>query len=994
MPPRKRLKAVASPAKTRKGGRRRKQDEDEVPKVFQEMLVEAAMSSQNEEHVKTRPVKRRRLSPQLSNAPPPLPAQDAEANVPISPLTSSASSPRPQQIVYEDFGSSEDGSDVEFEDVTLENNSEDEDHPEQKPLQLDLSTRTPPQSITQRRKPVSKAERDYRLNVHKAHLLLLLLNLQQRRAWCENEDIQAILKPLIPSKLRNMLHVSEDKPAYQRMYAFNKALEEICAIWRDEYEITGPGMRRAYWKEETNAMQAADEFDDPSSYAEFRKAARTRHGSRDLGAVLFCALLRSAAVDTRLVCSLQVLPFSAVAKGQTPEKPKREYAYRTAWPSQELPISSNQDPSNARWRQSEYAGTTATFPKGLPSKRRFRDSPYPISWVEVMLPTGAWVPVDPLVRKTINKPRTGFEPPLSDSLNSMSYVIAFEETGYAKDVTRRYAQFFNAKTRKQRVETSKNGDYWWSVTMQWFRRFEPGRMEIDVQEDEELKKKSENEPMPKNVADFKDHPVFALERHLRRNEVIWPNEHRGFFVAGNKDGKSEKVYDRKNVHIVRSADQWYRKGRDLKEGEQPLKRVAIQKRRGMSFNDDEDNEIQDGTLLYAEFQTEVYVPPPVVKGRIPKNQYGNLDVYVPSMIPPGAVHVQHPEARNAARILGIDFTDAVTGFKFKGRQGTAVVNGIVAAAEYKDALVEVVEALEYERVREQEEKQSLIALSMWKKFMAALLIRQRINEEHAEQDNQLSDVEHNATSPAESTDEDSTYNDSHEDDDAGGGFMPDAEDAVREGDEYDAVDLAKLTLDPQQAVYHDVVVVESPHKTDQISTSGNGQKNTDKSVPSLIPRDSLFDEDVDDELFNDSDHSEPGGFVRDHDAEMEGGGFVVEDAASAEGGGFVRNEDEYIAGGGFLANEETGSAEDLPDKTHAGLEDRMEEKQKSEIPASLPEDVTLSVQQESTTPACPEALVSNRVRDDQKDDDAGSLLSHDPDDDDVEEAWTMDIDSE
>ena len=950
MPPRKRLKAVAGPAKTRKGGRRRKRDEDEVPKVFQEMLVEAAIPSRNEEHMKPRPTKRQRVSPRPSGALIPLPAHEAEADSPITPLAPSASFSEPQQIVYDDFGSSDDGSDVEFEDVAIDNKSEDEDHPEQKPLQLDLSARTPPRSMTQRRKPVNKAERDYRLNVHKAHLLLLLVNLQLRRAWCEDEDIQAILKPLIPSKLRNMLHISEDKQAYQRMYAFNKALEEICAIWRDEFEITGPGMRSAYWREDTDAMRAVDEFDDPSNYSEFRNAARTRHGSRDLGAVLFCALLRSAAVDTRLVCSLQVLPFSAIAKGQTPKKPKPEYAYRTAWPSQELPISSNQDPSNARWRQSEYAGATAPFSKSLPSKKKFRDSPYPITWVEVMLPTGAWVPVDPLVRKTINKPRTGFEPPLSDSLNSMSYIIAFEETGYAKDVTRRYTQFFNAKTRKQRVESTKNGDYWWSVTMQWFTRFQPGRLASDLQEDEELRKKSETEPMPKNIADFKDHPVFALERHLRRNEFVWPNEHRGFFVAGNKDGKSEKVYDRKNVHIVRSADQWYRKGRDLKEGEQPLKRVAMQKRRGMSVYDDEDNETQDGTLLYAEFQTEVYVPPPVVKGRIPKNQYGNLDVYVPSMIPPGAIHVQHPETRNAARILGIDFTDAVTGFKFKGRQGTAVVNGIVAAAEYRDALVEVVEALEYERVREQEEKQTLIALSMWKRFMAALLIRQRINEEHAEQDDQPSDVENAVVSP-NSAAEDSTYSDSGED--AGGGFMPDTEN-VGDGDGFDAVDLAKLTLDPQQAVYHEVVVVESPHKTSPQSASRNGQIDSDKPVPSLVPKDSLFDEDDDDaadgEPLNGSDHGEPGG-MGEYDAEMEGGGFIVEDDALAGGGGSVRDRDEDIAGGGFLPDDETQIVGDLPHKTHAEVQDRME-------------------------------------------DDAESLLSHDPDDDDLEEAWTMDIDSE
>ena len=44
-------------------------------------------------------------------------------------------------------------------------------------------------------------------------------------------------------------------------------------------------------------------------------------GSRDLGAQLFCALLRTAGAEARLVCSLQPLPFTATTKGIAPQKP-------------------------------------------------------------------------------------------------------------------------------------------------------------------------------------------------------------------------------------------------------------------------------------------------------------------------------------------------------------------------------------------------------------------------------------------------------------------------------------------------------------------------------------------------------------------------------------------------------------------------------------------------------------------------------------------------
>src|SRR5271156_2372516 len=44
-------------------------------------------------------------------------------------------------------------------------------------------------------------------------------------------------------------------------------------------------------------------------------AAKTKSGSRDMGAWLFTALLRSVGVQTRLVCSLQPLQFGFLNEG-------------------------------------------------------------------------------------------------------------------------------------------------------------------------------------------------------------------------------------------------------------------------------------------------------------------------------------------------------------------------------------------------------------------------------------------------------------------------------------------------------------------------------------------------------------------------------------------------------------------------------------------------------------------------------------------------------
>lgn len=46
-------------------------------------------------------------------------------------------------------------------------------------------------------------------------------------------------------------------------------------------------------------------------FTDFCAATAALEGSRDTGAQLFCAVLRAAGVDVRLVCSLQPLPFAA-----------------------------------------------------------------------------------------------------------------------------------------------------------------------------------------------------------------------------------------------------------------------------------------------------------------------------------------------------------------------------------------------------------------------------------------------------------------------------------------------------------------------------------------------------------------------------------------------------------------------------------------------------------------------------------------------------------
>ena len=472
------------------------------------------------------------------------------------------------------------------------------------------------------------------------------------------------------------------------------------------------------------------------SREDFRKQAMALEGSRDFGAQLFCAMLRSVAVEARLVCSLQPLPFSGATTSTKSRKPEPQSIIISSEDNDSNEISmpdseSATPPRTRRLGQPQFA--TPKEPKvtiRTGTRPSSQQSPHPVFWVEAYNEAvQKWIPIDPLVTKSLAKP-SKFEPPGSDKHNTMSYVIAFEDDASARDVTRRYAKAFNAKTRKLRVESTRNGEIWWERVLSFYEK--PFLEDRDEAEVSELTAKTAAEPMPRNVQDFKDHPVYALERHLRHNEVIYPKRVMGQVSLGKSGSKSQAlvpVYRRTDVQACRSANGWYRLGRDIKVGEQPLKRVRGNRNK-LDANDEEDQDVP----VYAYFQTSIYKPPPVVQGKIPKNVYGNLDIYVPSMVPPGGVHIQHSGASRAAKILGLDYADAVTGFDFKGRHGTAVTQGIVIAHEYREALDEVLEGIEQERLQAESDEKSAEALGMWRHFLLKLRISERVKSYAVEGD--------------------------------------------------------------------------------------------------------------------------------------------------------------------------------------------------------------------------------------------------------------------
>jgi xeroderma pigmentosum group C-complementing protein len=257
--------------------------------------------------------------------------------------------------------------------------------------------------------------------------------------------------------------------------------------------------------------------DQPIDLELFTRLTKKRQGSRDVGAQMFCALLRSAGLDVRLVCSLQLLSFASVPTTVSPQKQKP--TIRMTGSDTETGNSGNESTGSTA---SSIIGT-GVVPKIPPPIRRFgggaatvtnndqgyapvagkassnlqdgdtlftviaakprtfKESKYPVYWVEVF--DGAyqkWLAVDPLVTRTVNKAQK-LEPPASDSANDLVYAIAFDEDGCAKDVTRRYAKAYNAKTRRSRIEATKEGQRWLRRAMRMYKGIKQVRRDLKAE---------------------------------------------------------------------------------------------------------------------------------------------------------------------------------------------------------------------------------------------------------------------------------------------------------------------------------------------------------------------------------------------------------------------------------------------------------------------------------------------------------------------------------
>ncbi len=716
----------------------------------------------------------------------------------------------------ESSGEEEDIDSDEFEDVDLDATFDDYTYGEQTTgeddsINVTIKKHTRAEKKKQRSIMVDSEERNFRRTLHIMHLFIMMGHGVCRNSWISDPKLLVQLQKQIPRQIKSELKQYHEHRAKNNVTTQSKTrklldlLRHLMEWWQSAWKVNprSPVLYKKTWNELRQPESVIPKHKQSMNQALFRVAILTHRGSRDIASQGFVALLRSINLPARLVFSMQPPDFTNMKRCEAFSNPENTNLVeetvsplkkRTAVTPRRRGKRNGGETLLSRLRTKQKVYTNTPVQTEAQKAGEFADKygAWPVFWAEVWdKDAKKHITVDPMVKKLIEVVswKSKLEPPMNCIRNNSWYVVGYDRVGGVRDITRRYAKEYNAKVRKKRITREPKWDKWWCEALRGVcssKRLKDNR--VDKFEQIEFEEMGLKEGMPSNIGDFKGHPIYVLESDLKFNEILSPKISCGGLSNKGHTKKASDgfipVYKREYVHVVRSARGWFMRGRVLKVGERPLKvrekKKAVGKRkRGteddfrLSDNDDGgDGEDEDAGRLYAEFQTEKYVPPPVENGKIPKNAFKNIDIYEPWMIPEGCVHVPNSYAEKAAKMMNIEYAPAVVGFDFKGarRDVSAKIEGIVTLSEYKDAVELLCQGLKEAEQEENRRREDLLNLRSWQILLTKLKIRKRLSADHGDISDFDDDGDDDDGKNREQYDDDNVHRDSADEEDENGGF--------------------------------------------------------------------------------------------------------------------------------------------------------------------------------------------------------------------------------
>lgn len=190
--------------------------------------------------------------------------------------------------------------------------------------------------------------------------------------------------------------------------------------------------------------------------------------------------------------------------------------------------------------------------------------------------------------------------------------------------------------------------------------------------------------------------------------------------------REEAVYPRDCVFTLHSRESWVKEARVVKLHEKAYKMVTT-----MKWDRAKNKVIRDIPLeIFGIWQTQDYDPPTAENGLVPRNGYGNVELFKPQMLPHGTVHLQLPGLNKVCKKLNIDCAQAVVGFDSHGGFSHAVFDGYVVCKEFEEKVIDGWNREQEEIEKKEREKTDKRVFGNWRKLIKGLLIRERLKRKY------------------------------------------------------------------------------------------------------------------------------------------------------------------------------------------------------------------------------------------------------------------------
>jgi xeroderma pigmentosum group C-complementing protein len=531
---------------------------------------------------------------------------------------------------------------------------------------------------------MTKDDKAHELALHKSHLLLLLAAQLRMNALCQSRVLRGVLLSLtVDSAFDFFAELADAEP-------LPYAVELLVRWFHGQFRL---------------ATEDDNDEDSrlPPTENTLLRIVFDRCGSPAELALLFTTLSRALGLRTRLTVAMDPIVVQRHSKAA-------ELAVAA-----EAPLSATAKRKRSR-RAAAIEKDEGTVTPSASSRSQW-------VWCEVFNPkTTQWIAVD-AVHKVVNRPQD--IEALRGKYLPLSYVVSVDADGYATDVSPRYVD------RWSKVLPRRLANDWLLRSLQIMNhQVTTDDADLHAMRDAErtkLRQLTEAEEMPTSLEAFKKHHLYCLERHLGQVECVYPRKAVGLF-------KGHAVFLRRAVQTTRTWFQWRRLGREVRESEKdrPAKRLVHKSGNTANGDDTEVETRASGRALYGYWQTDEIEPPRVDGVTVPKNKYGNIELWSPAHLPVGAVHLQLPRIDKVAQQLGVDFAAAVVGFESRNGVNYPQFDGIVVADAVAETLLDAHAHVQQTVIEKAINKNQQLIVKRWERLVKRLLLKARLNDEYGE----------------------------------------------------------------------------------------------------------------------------------------------------------------------------------------------------------------------------------------------------------------------